>query len=268
MNTFQTFLSLALLIYVLSVIVQAVQEVVKAALGTKAAVMEQTVTRFMGNYLPLQQVRDALGVRGLDITDLENFNRQAFRHLLDGIPLGEPQLRGVVASAGATIDQAKDNIAASYEAARVAFQRAYTRKNKLFVLGISFLVVTVLNANLIILYQKISADQGAEQAIVGQAALFRTAQQEKNAAPPSDLGAAYSNSRNEIYKALQNNPILLRTLDYRQDFSDHPWAEILGLLFMGILVSLGAPFWNDILKGLMGANDVLNAGGARRSTVG
>lgn len=267
MSTFQTFVSLALLIYVLSIIVQAVQEVIKAALGTKAVVMEQIVTRFMGNYLPLQQVRDALRVRGLDLTDLENFDKENFRHLLDGILFGETQLRGVVASAGATVDQAKDNIAASYEAARAAFQRAYTRKNKLFVLGISFLVVIVLNANLIILYQKISADQAAQQAIVGQAALLSAGQQGKNAVPPSDLGMAYSNSRNEIYKALQSNPILLRTLDYPQDFSERPWAEILGLLFMGILVSLGAPFWNDILKGLMGANNVLNASGARRSAV-
>ncbi len=265
MSTLQTFLSLALLIYVLSVIVQAIQELVKAALATKATVMEQTVTRFMGNYLPLQQVRDALGVRGLNIADLENFNPEAFRHLLDGIPFWETQLRGVVASAGATVDQAKDSIAASYEAVRAAFQRAYTRKNKLFVLGISFLVVILLNANLIVLYQKISADQVAQQAIVGQAALLSAGQQAKTGAPPADLGAAYANSRNEIYKALQSKPILLRTLDYPQDFADHPFVEILGLLFMGILVSLGAPFWNDILKGLMGANNALNANGGRRS---
>jgi hypothetical protein len=28
---------------------------------------------------------------------------------------------------------------------------------------------------------------------------------------------------------------------------------------MGILVSLGAPFWNDILKGMMGVNNALNS---------
>lgn len=259
MNTFQTLLSLALLIYVLSVIVQAVQEMMKAALATKATVMEQTVVRFMGDHLSLPQVRDALAVRGLNIADLENFNQEDFRHLLDGIPFGETQLRGLVVATGASIDQLKDNIAGSYEAARAAFQRAYTKKNKLFVLGISFVVVILLNANLIVLYQRIAADQAAQQAIVGQASSL-SAQMNKGVAP--DVGTAYSDSRNEIYKSLQNNPILLRTLDYPQDFSNHPFAEILGLLFMGILVSLGAPFWNDILKGLMGANNALN--GARR----
>jgi hypothetical protein len=28
---------------------------------------------------------------------------------------------------------------------------------------------------------------------------------------------------------------------------------------MGVLVSLGAPSWNDILKGMMGINNTLNA---------
>ena len=32
---------------------------------------------------------------------------------------------------------------------------------------------------------------------------------------------------------------------------------------MGTLVSLGAPFWNDVLKGMMGVNNALNAGGKK-----
>lgn len=264
MSTFQTLLSLALLIYVLSVVVQAVQEVIKAVLNTKAAVMEQTIVKFMGDRLTLPQVRDALGIRGLKIADLENLNREDFRHLLDSVPFGQAQLNGIIASANATLDQVKDNIAASYEAARAAFQRAYTRKNKLFVIGISFLAVIALNANLIILYQQISAEQATQQAIVGQAALL-TVQESKSETAPTNLAEAYSASRDQIYRAIQSNPILLRTLDYRQDFNDHPYTEVPGLLIMGILVSLGAPFWNDILKGLMGANDVLNRNGVKRT---
>jgi len=34
---------------------------------------------------------------------------------------------------------------------------------------------------------------------------------------------------------------------------------------MGVLVSLGAPFWNDVLKGMMGINGALNAN-ARESS--
>lgn len=48
MNTLQTLIALALLIYVLSVIVQAIQEFVKNLLGTKADVMKQTVNKYGG----------------------------------------------------------------------------------------------------------------------------------------------------------------------------------------------------------------------------
>ncbi len=48
MGTFQSLVSLVLLIFVLSVIVQAIQEFVKSALNTKVGVMEDTVEKFMG----------------------------------------------------------------------------------------------------------------------------------------------------------------------------------------------------------------------------
>jgi hypothetical protein len=34
---------------------------------------------------------------------------------------------------------------------------------------------------------------------------------------------------------------------------------------MGVLVSLGAPFWNDVLKGATGVNNALNSGGKKTS---
>jgi hypothetical protein len=37
------------------------------------------------------------------------------------------------------------------------------------------------------------------------------------------------------------------------------------LLVMGLLVSLGAPFWNDVLKGVMGVNHALNTGRKKTS---
>ena len=39
----------------------------------------------------------------------------------------------------------------------------------------------------------------------------------------------------------------------------------LGLVFMITLVSLGAPFWNDVLKGLTGINNKLNTGAGKNA---
>jgi len=217
-------------------------------------VMEDTVEQFMGNHLTLPQVRNALTLRGLDLTALENINKEDFRHLLDGIELEDAQLKGVVASAQATVEQIKDNIAASYEAARASFQQAYTKKNKVITIILSLLVVTLLNANLIILYEQVSSDQAAQQAIVGRAPAVSADPQQQ-----TDLGTTYAQSREQIQKALASYPILIRTFKFSDDFKSHPYTEVPGLLMMGLLVSLGAPFWNDILKGLMGINNTLNS---------
>ncbi len=259
MNTFQTLISLVVLVFVLSVVVQAIQEVIKGILDTKASVMKQTVEKFMGQRLTLEQVTHALAGRGLNVAALENFDRQDFRHLLDAIQFQNAQLGGVVTSAQATVEQIKDNIAASYEAARAAFQKEYSTKNKLFALLISFIVVILLNANLIYLYKQVSVDFAVQQAIVGQASKIQTVQSGKGS-----LEEVYSQSRDQIGKALDDYPILIRTSKYPDDFA-HPFYGIVGLLWTGILVSLGAPFWNDVLKGMMGINNVLNTGSKKAS---
>lgn len=97
MATFQTLLAVVVLIFALSVLVQAVQEVVKSALNTKADVMAKIMTKFIGDLLTVPQVEGALKVRGLDLTALENFNKDDFRHLLNGIDFSNQALQGVIA---------------------------------------------------------------------------------------------------------------------------------------------------------------------------
>ncbi len=196
MSEFQTLMALVVLIFVLAVIVQAVQEVVKSVLNTKADVMGQTIVRFMGDHLTLQQVQGALSTRGLNLTALENFNKDDFRHLLDGIELTQPQVQNVVANASATVDQVKNNIASPYEAARASFQKAYTTKNKLFAVIISFAVVGILNASLIRIYEILGTNQSMSQAIAGSAATITN----MGAAAQGGSGAAQTNDLEQVYE--------------------------------------------------------------------
>jgi hypothetical protein len=264
MSIFQSLIALVALIVALSVIVQAVQEFIKKLLGTKAAVMAQTMEKFMGSHLTIDQVQKALKVRGLDLTALENFKVQDFRQLLDGIPFGQDQIQGVVVSAENTLERFKDNIAASYDAAMAAFQKAYTAKNKWFAVGLSLATVAVLNANLIILYENVSADPGAQQAIVSK--ILAPNPDGSGQSQQDDLPTAYKNAQTKITQALQSAPILVRTGKYGDDFAAGWLREIVGLLLMGLAVSLGAPFWNDVLKGMMGVNNALNGSGNGKKT--
>ncbi len=271
MSTLQTLLAVAVLIYVLCVIVQGIQEIVKSLLNTKAKIMSATINRFMCDHLTLDQVCDALKKRGMDITDLERFSKSDFRHLLDGIELAEPQVKGLLApsvvqaagSAQEMIDQAKDHIAGVYDAARLQFQKSYTSQNKKWVIALSFLVVVVMNSNIIMLYNEVSADQIMSQAIAGKAdnAVPKTCLPSRANVPQSELATTYSANRDCIKVALQSYPVLARwsAEQWKEDWNESKFQTIFGLLVMGILVSLGAPFWNDILKGVTGFNNTLNA---------
>jgi len=265
MTTLQTLMALVVLIFVLSVIVQAVQEFLKSLLNTKADTMEKTIMKFMGAHLKLPQVEGALKERGLDITALEHFNKEDFRHLLDGIDFEAPQLEGIVCSAGTTFEQKKDNIAAAYEAARASFQKAYTKRNKTFAIIISFGVVLALNANLIMLYQKVAEDQVLAQAIVSKVSTLANPSQSTNGGATAPPNKAYQDSRDAISTALGKYPAIVRDSEYGSDLRDHTFNAIAGLLLMGFLVSLGAPFWNDVLKGMTGVNNALNTGGKKSS---
>jgi hypothetical protein len=269
MSTFQTLLALVVLIFVLSVIVQAVQEVLKSLFNTKENTMAEMIEKFMGDHLTLPQVQGALQKRGLNLTALENFSKEDFRQLLDGIQFQGTQLQGIVATAGATLEEAKDNVAASYDAARASFQKAYTTKNKAFAVGISFVLVLAANASLIRLYEIVSADQAMSQAIAGSASMIAGSSNSgpgTGAASQQELAETYSKSREVITQDLQNYPVLLRTGKYHEDFArGNSLKEIVGLFLMGVLVSLGAPFWNDVLKSMMGINNALSTGGKRIS---
>jgi hypothetical protein len=259
MSMFQTLMAIVVLIFVLSVMVQGLQEVVKSLLDVKAKTMTETVDKFMGDNLPTPQVQGALQTRGLGISALEHFNKDDFRHLLDGIDFSGKKLDGIICDGAATLDQKKENMAASFDAARASFQKAYTAKNKRYVLLLSLVVVLVLNANLLMLYEELSAGQIIAPAIINHASSLMAMSPSGN--PPSgSLAESYQKTQQTIGDAVAKFPPLVRFSVYPEDLRERPIRAILGLILMALLVSLGAPFWNDVLKGMMGVNNVLNSG--------
>ena len=264
MSLLQTLLALVVLIYVLCVIVQFMQEGVKALLDTKAKTMEKVVGQFMGeNLLKSDQVKNALLKRGFQsLAALEHFSKEDFRQLLDTIPIAEDQrqeISNIVGTANATVDQFRQHAEASYDAAMAKFQRLYAATNKKWVIAISFVVVLTLNASAIKIYEILAVEPAVAAAIAAKAA---------SVAPPNQDSAAAQafnpdKTRQDMTQQLQDYPILLRTLKYPTDIKDP--ANDIGLLIMATLVSLGAPFWNDVLKGMMGINNALNTGGKKPS---
>jgi len=135
------------------------------------------------------------------------------------------------------------------------------------VIALSFLVVLALNASLVRIYEILAANQNLAQAISGTASTIVNAEKPgQNTATAShtpNAAEVYDRNRQTITADLRKYPILLRTSKYAEDLKEEGLNEIGGLLLMGILVSMGAPFWNDVLKGMMGVNNALNTNGRK-----
>jgi hypothetical protein len=116
------------------------------------------------------------------------------------------------------------------------------------------------------LYEELAADQIMAGALVGKASTLIDSAQSGNDNCSQSLPDCYSKSRKAITDTLVRYPPLVRDSDYGTDFHDHTLNAIAGLILMALLVSLGAPFWNDILKTMMGVNNALSTGGKQAST--
>ena len=276
MGTLQTLLALVVLIYILCVVVQFMQEGVKALLNTKGETMRKVIQNFMGDkLLQPDQVEAALTNRGLDgLAALEHLNKEDFRKLIDIVPFTQDQLQALN-EAKVSVDQFKDRAEAAYDAAMAKFRRLYAAKNKQWVIAVSFAVVLALNANLVRIYEELAADQVMSQAIAGTASkLEKTSNQpqgnEGGQAPSSaeDFVKVYNDNRQAIEGNLREYPILVRWSKWRKDYQGTGAAgalyTFLGLPVMALLLSLGAPFWNDVLKGVTGINNVLNTSEKKR----
>jgi hypothetical protein len=271
LNTLQSVTAVIALIFALSVIVQAIQEFIKNLLQTKSNAMKQALDEFMGNMLNSAEVQTALKVRGLDVSALESFSNSDFRNLLDAIPFDQQKVQALVQGGQASLDKIKDNIASAYQGALARFQKIYQTKNKQIAVVLSLFVVLLLNANVVFLYESISADPATQQAIMSKVQTIVSADTDTNAnananpgtndgtsAQVSTLHDSYLKARGHVATVLNTDKTLVRTCLYCGDWSSNRLKTILGLLLMAALVSLGAPFWNDVLKGATGVNNAFN----------
>jgi len=221
--------------------------------------MRDVIEQFMGKtLLKPDKVQAALEKRGFkSLAALENFNEADFRKLMDAVLTNDdlPEIRAFLNNANASVEQFKQQAEAAYDATMTKFQNLYAKKNKLAVVVLSFAVVLALNASVIKLYDILSVNQAMSQTIAATLATIG----QTNPGTGGTQGLDPQKARDAIAKELQDYPILVRTLKYPEDIKD-PGNDI-GLILMGLLVSLGAPFWNDVLKGTNGLNNVLNTRG-------
>lgn len=150
-----------------------------------------------------------------------------------------------------------------FDMAKRAFQDLYERRMKVWSFFTSVVVIIVLNANIFAIYSEFSTNAPLRDAAISWAEKYMAAPRDstKTVVAASDIETA-----NSIRMKVDSIRQILRSegfqvLGWKSDTflstSSKGWfsnwlGNVAGWLMMAFLVSLGAPFWYDVMKVILG----------------
>lgn len=304
-------------VLVLSLIVQALQQIVKQLFNMKSKFMERELfamfarVEYKPSFMPVKLQYEQLAQKHRDVKELvrsiagrlssigyndlamiETMKKDEFlRTVGDLFDTSEmetadasklaPEEREAVAKKITFLQQARLDVERWYDATLKAFQDHYERRMRLWAYILSALVVLWLNANLFEIYREFSTNKVLREMAVRLG--------ERLAAAPRDsLIVVRTPDGEEVLQhvadsaaiaAIQANIRRIDSLVYGQSFAVMRWntpsgtplpsnvtavwdalkRNFFGWLGMTLLVGLGAPFWYDILKTLVGVKERLRS---------
>jgi len=156
-----------------------------------------------------------------------------------------------------------------------SFEERYVRSMKTFALVLSFLTVVVLNANLFDIYRQLSGNTQMRDQLVnaGEEISKRLDAQRAAAGQVSQeqAEATIQQVAEESVKNIRENVAVYTSFGFEGPrwiarvwknpggaLTRGAFETILGWLVMTALLSVGAPFWQDVLTSLFGLKNLLN----------
>jgi hypothetical protein len=286
----------------LSLIVQAIQQIIKQWLDLKSNYMRvqllamfdspaiNQMFRFHGlwNVNALAQHADSTAIT--IVTQLENIMRTfGYRNLEVLETMSAEKLNEIVRAipwpdTSINVDEIQRNINIWFDLAKKGFQDLYERRMKLWAFLISAVLVIVMNANLFDVYKEFSLNKPLRAA--ASAWLEQTIAQPRDSVikiirpSKADSITVVKKSDDQIAREIQERIAFVKSSVNDQSFQLFRWTKphqvalfcahyplwitnwiktLLGWLAMTLLVSLGAPFWYDTLKAVMGLKNKLKS---------
>jgi hypothetical protein len=167
--------------------------------------------------------------------------------------------------------QIKTRLEDWYDTIMRSFDERYTRSMRSFSIGISFVVVLLLNANLFSLYREISANAAQRELILQSSETIRAELRNRQNASPADVDLTIEQWKRESLDDINRQVSLYTSLGFEGPaWLRHPIAHfqkngvfhsLAGWIVMALLLSAGAPFWQDTLESLFGLKNLLRKRG-------
>ncbi|HEY6403029.1 MAG TPA: hypothetical protein VI479_16540 [Blastocatellia bacterium] len=157
-----------------------------------------------------------------------------------------------------------------YDTIMQSFDERYTRSMKSFSLAISFAVVALLNANLFDIYREISASESKRDLMVQSGEQIASRLREQPPADNQQIAQTLQDWSKKSYEEIDQNVSLYTALGFsgprwivdvwknpRWPTAQKIFETVAGWLITTMLLSVGAPFWQDALGSLFGLKNYL-----------
>lgn len=207
---------------------------------------------------------------------------QALRKLQNTLAPLSDELKAVVALPQ-RLGQIPGKVEDWYDTIVRSFDERYTRSMRSFCLAISFAVVALLNANLFDIYREISANESKRNLIVQSSEQIASRLREQPAANSRQINQTLDEWSKKSYEEIEQNVSLYTALGFSgprwivDAWKSPQWPTaqktietVAGWLITTLLLSVGAPFWQDTLESLFGLKNMLRrqnpAGAAQQPT--
>jgi hypothetical protein len=194
---------------------------------------------------------------------------QALRELQEALAPLSKGLKDIIALPQ-KLSQILGKVEIWYDTIMRSFDERYTRSMKSFSLAISFAVVALLNANLFDIYREISTNESKRNLIVQSGEQIATRLREQPAADNRQINLTLQDWSKQSFEEIEQSASLYTALGFSGprwivDVWKNPqWPTaqktvetVAGWLITTMLLSVGAPFWQDALGSLFGLKNFL-----------
>ena len=277
LNTLDTVIAMVIVLMVLSLIVQSIQSLIKKLFKVKSRTFLDSLDDLF-KYVDSQKIIEKSSAQLVSEIEGEfkKLGRVSFllkNPMIDS--LAKDDLIKILDKMG--YGALKQEAGDWFETVMQGFEERYTRHMKTVAIVVSILVVVLLNANFFEVYRNISTSDVMRNALIQKRGevqkQFNTGQQNQQGSQ-SD-GEQLKNELNQLQKYLDEYQGFgftpLRPAQVSDFFTAHgSWEGIPagqrfahairllgGWAIMVMLLSVGAPFWQDVLESLFGIKNLL-----------
>ena len=280
LKTLDTVIALITVILLLSLIVQSIQSLIKKWLKLKSNTI-QTSLEDLFKYV------ESKDLTGIEASKLVGKVKEQFG-LLGRVSLFNKPMMDSIAKADlmkilgnvaldnadpAKVAELRQRVDTWFDTVMQSFEERYTRHMKTVAICISIVVVILLNANFFDIYRKISTNDSLRETVIARREQIENRLKELKASDPnSPATKADVDTALEALRGLRAEaPVFgftpLTTTDVSKFYNGTGWEDtnrfwylmklVAGWAIMVMLLSVGAPFWQDTLESLFGVKNLL-----------